>query len=52
MGKVKLYLSIPRLLQKDYRGIAALLPILSDVMQVIFSSYILNGLVLSYILRY
>ena len=36
MGKVKLYLSIPRLLQKDYRGIAALLPILSDVMQVIF----------------
>ena len=36
MGKVKLYFSIARLLQKDYRGIVALLPILTVFMQVFF----------------
>ena len=36
MDKVKLYFSIARLLQKDYRGIVALLPILTVFMQVFF----------------
>lgn len=47
IGKVKLYFSIRGLLQKVYRGIATLLPILTVVMQVILSSCILNGQVLS-----
>ena len=47
IGKVKLYFSIGGLLQKVYRGIATLLPILTVVMQVILSSCILNGQVLS-----